>query len=126
MSKKAVATAGAPAAIGPYSQGIVAGGMVYISGQLPIDMATGDMVTDVKAGVKACLDNALAIAEAAGANKNSFVKMTMFLTDMNDFAAANEAYAAFFDGTTPPARSAFQVCKLPKGAVVEIEAIAAI
>ena len=127
MSKDAVSTSKAPAAVGPYSQGIKAGGLLFISGQLPIDMATGQQISDdISRAATACLNNVLAIVEAGGATKASIVKCTMFLQDMKDFAKANEAYAAFFEGVTPPSRSAFEVAKLPKDAIVEIEAIATI
>ncbi|MCL2704531.1 MAG: Rid family detoxifying hydrolase [Defluviitaleaceae bacterium] len=127
MVREAVTTAKAPAAVGPYSQGIKANGFLYVSGQLPIIMATGEQVADdIKRAVAACLANVVAIAEAGGSGRDGLVKVTMFLADMNDFALANEAYAAFFEGVVPPARSTFQVAKLPKNAIVEIEAIAAL
>ena len=127
MTREAVATTKAPAAVGPYSQGIKANGFLYISGQLPIDMSTGEQISgDIGRAVTACLNNVEAIAEAGGASKAALVKCTMFLKDMNDFAKANEAYAAFFEGVTPPSRSAFEVARLPKDAIVEIEAIAAV
>jgi 2-iminobutanoate/2-iminopropanoate deaminase len=124
--KEAVTTTNAPAAIGPYSQGIKANGFLYISGQLPVDMQSGELLTDIKKAVTACLTNVEAIAVAGGADRGSMVKMTMFLADINDFAQANEAYTAFFEGTVPPARSAFAVAKLPRNAIVEIEAVAAL
>jgi len=127
MAKEAVSTGNAPAAVGPYSQGIKANGFLFISGQLPIEMTTGEQVTDdIKRAVTACLDNVLAVAEAGGASKADIVKVTVFLTNMDDFAKANEAYSEFFKGVVPPARSAFQAARLPKDAVVEIEAIAAV
>jgi len=126
MSKQPITTTSAPAAVGPYSQGIAANGFLYISGQLPVDMKTGEMVTEIKSAVTACLENVEAIAKAGGVSKGDMVKMTMFLADMNNFAQANEAYSAFFEGTVPPARSAFQVARLPKDAIVEIEAVAAL
>jgi len=125
MKKEAIVTDKAPAAVGPYSQGIKGNGFLYISGQLPIDMSTGEQITDdIGRAATACLTNVLAIAEAGGASKESLVKCTMFLKDMNDFVKANEAYAAFFEGVVPPARSTIQVARLPKDAIVEIEAIA--
>ena len=126
MAKEQVTTTNAPAAVGPYSQAIKAGGLLFISGQLPI-LQSGEQITDdIKRAVTTCLENVCAIAEAAGASRASMVKLTMFLQDLNDFAAANEAYAAFFEGVIPPARSAFQVARLPRNAIVEIEAIAAL
>lgn len=128
MTREVVTTPNAPAAQGPiYSQGIKANGFLYISGQLPIIVATGEQINDdIKRAVTACLTNIETIAKAGGAKKESLVKLTMFLADLNDFAAANEAYAAFFEGMAPPARSAFQVARLPRDAIVEIEAIAAL
>jgi len=126
MAKAQVTTTNAPAAVGPYSQGIKAGGLLFISGQLPIEENGNQITDDIKAAVTMCLKNVCAIAAEAGAGKGDMVKMTMFLADLNDFAAANEAYAAFFEGTIPPARSAFQVARLPRNAIVEIEGIAAL
>ncbi len=124
MSKQVLSTNGAPGAIGPYSQGIAAGNLVFTSGQLPINMATGEMESaDIGAATRYSLENVRAILQAAGLEMANVVKTTVFLTDMADFAAANEAYAAFFPGE-PPARSCVQVAALPKGARVEIEAIA--
>lgn len=127
MKKEIVTTDKAPAAVGPYSQGVKVNGFLYISGQLPIDMATGEQIgDDIKRAVTACLNNVLAIAQSAGAGKEDLVKLTIFMLDLKDFAQANEAYAAFFEGIAPPARSTFQVARLPKDAIVEIEAIAAL
>ncbi len=122
---RAVSTKEAPAAIGPYSQGIVAGDLVYISGQLPVDPATGQFVDgDIRSMAHQCLKNVAAIAAAAGTGLDKAVKLTVFLTDMADFAAVNEVYAQYFPHT-PPARSAIQVAALPKNASIEIEAILA-
>lgn len=119
-----VATDKAPAAIGPYSQGIACGGFVFASGQLPIDPATGEMPSDVSAQARQSLTNLKAILEAAGAGMDSVVKVTIFLQDIADFAKVNEVYSTFF--TQPyPARSCFAVAAIPKGARIEIEAIAA-
>lgn len=124
MNKKAIATAKAPGAIGPYSQGIDAGLFVFTSGQLPIDMSTGELeFNDVKKAAKHSLDNVKAILEEAGCSMADIVKTTVFLTDMNDFAAVNEVYADYFNDA-PPARSCVTVAALPKGARIEIEAIA--
>jgi len=115
----------APAAIGPYSQAVYANGMLFVSGQLPIDPATGEFVPGgIKEQTHQCLMNAKAIVEAAQLQMGQVVKTTVLLTDIADFADMNEVYASFF--TAPfPARAAYQVVKLPKGAMVEIELIAA-
>ena len=123
MSKIVIDTKNAPGAIGPYSQGMIVGNVVYTSGQLPIDMATGELVQDVKLATKASLDNVKAILEEAGTSMDKIFKTTVFVKDLNDFNAVNEVYATYFK-SNPPARSCVQVAKLPKDAVVEIEAIA--
>lgn len=125
--KKQISTTNAPAAAGPYSQAVSAGGFVFVSGQLPINNAAKDMVTDdIKEAVKHCMLNVKAILEEAGSGLEKIVKTTVFLSDINNFAAANEAYAEFFNipGVPAPARSCFQTANLPRGAIVEIEAIA--
>lgn len=123
--KQQINTSNAPAAIGPYSQAIEANGMVFISGQLPIDPKTGDFAAqDVKTLTKQSLENAKAILEAAGLSLDNVVKTTVFLASMDDFADMNEVYAQYFNAPFP-ARSAFAVKTLPKGAKVEIELIAA-
>lgn len=116
----------APAAIGPYSQAIDSGtGLVFVSGQLPIDPATGAFPEGgIKEQTRQSLTNAKAILEAAGLGLGNVVKTTVFLADMGDFAAMNEVYAQFFSAPFP-ARSAVAVKTLPKGALVEIECIAA-
>ena len=114
----------APAAIGPYSQAIQIGDLLFVSGQVPIDPSTGAIVEgDIKAQAQQSLNNLKAILNAAGTNMGAVVKTTVFLADMNDFAAMNEVYAQFFQEPFP-ARSAVQVGRLPKDAKVEIEAIA--
>ena len=122
----AIQTSQAPAAIGPYSQAIDSGsGLVFVSGQLPIDPATGAFPEgDVQEQTRQSLTNAKAILEAAGLGLKNVVKTTVFLADMGDFAAMNEIYAQFFSAPYP-ARSAVAVKTLPKGALVEIECIAA-
>ena len=125
MSKIVIDTKNAPGAIGPYSQGMIVGNLVYTSGQLPIDMATGELVQDVKLATKASLDNVKAILEEAGTSMDKIFKTTVFVKDLNDFNAVNEVYATYFK-SNPPARSCVQVAKLPKDAVVEIEAKAVI
>ena len=123
---KAVRTTNAPAAIGPYSQGVQAGKTIYVSGQLPIDPATGEFAgEDIQAQTRQCLTNIKNILVAAGADMSAVVKTTVLLDNIADFAAMNEAYAEFF--TEPyPARAAFEVAAVPKGAKLEIEAIAVI
>ena len=120
-----VKTEKAPQAIGPYSQAVSANGFLFISGQLPIDPATGQFPAGgIKAQAKQALTNARAIVEAAGLSMSQVVKTTVFLADMNDFVAMNEVYASFFNAPFP-ARAAFQVARLPKDAQIEIELIAA-
>lgn len=118
-----VSTPSAPEAIGPYSQGVIAGNLLFVSGQLPIDPATGSFAEGgIQGRTEQCLQNVKAIAESVGSSLERAVKMTIFLTDMNDFSMVNETYAKFFP-TNPPARSAIQVAGLPKNADVEIEAV---
>src|SRR5512133_2306055 len=120
---KAVATSAAPAAIGPYSQAIKAGGFLFVSGQIPLDPHTGGLVEgDVRAQTRRVLENLGGIIAAAGASFDRVVKTTVYLVDMNDFAAMNEVYATFF-GTPAPARATVQVGRLPKDVRVEIDAI---
>lgn len=119
-----VHTDGAPAAIGPYSQAMVHGGLVYTAGQIPLDPSTMQIVQgDVAAQTERVLQNLGAVLEAAGASFGTVVKTTVFLADMDDFAAMNEVYARHFGGHAP-ARSTVQVARLPRDARVEIEAIA--
>ena len=124
-TKKVIATTEAPSAIGPYSQGIeVSGKAIFISGQIPLDPATGSIVSgNIEAQARQSLNNLKAILAAAGAEMTNVVKTTVFITDMNDFAAMNAVYSEFFTENCP-ARSAVQVSRLPKDAKVEIEAIA--
>ena len=122
--KKVIATSAAPAAIGPYSQGIDGGSVVITSGQIPLDPATGAFAAgDIAGQTRQCLKNVGAVLAEAGLGMENIIKTTVFLKDMNDFAAMNEVYATFFPGE-PPARSAVEVARLPKDALVEIEAIA--
>jgi 2-iminobutanoate/2-iminopropanoate deaminase len=123
MNQQRIATDGAPAAIGPYSQGIVSGDYVFCSGQLGLDPLTGELAEGVAAQADRALRNLGAVLAAAGCSHADIVKTTVFLADIRDFAALNEAYAGFF-GEPPPARSTFAVGALPKGGLVEIEAIA--
>ena len=121
---KAISTPNAPAAIGPYSQGIAAGNTAYISGQLPIDPATGEFAgADIASQTRQSLTNMKAILEAAGMSMQNVVKTTVLLADIGEFAAMNAVYAEFFSEPFP-ARAAYQVAALPKAARVEIEAIA--
>ena len=122
--KQIIATSAAHAAIGPYSQGIDGGAVVITSGQLPIDPATGAFAGDTIAQqTRQSLLNVQAVLAQAGLGLENVIKTTVFLKDMNDFAAMNEVYATFFT-ESPPARSAVEVSRLPKDALVEIEAIA--
>ncbi len=122
--KKVLATTNAPAAIGPYSQAIHAGNMVFVSGQLPIDPATGAFAgDDIVAQTRQSLTNIKSILESDGLTMADVVKTTVLLQNIGDFAAMNEVYATFFEGDCP-ARAAFEVAALPKGALVEIEAVA--
>jgi 2-iminobutanoate/2-iminopropanoate deaminase len=124
MTRAKVSTDSAPAAIGPYSQAIILDGMIYCSGQVGLDPASGQLVEgDVQAQAQRALQNLSAVLEAAGSSLANVVKTTVFLTNMGNFAAMNEVYATFF-GDEPPARSTVAVAELPKGAQVEIEAIA--
>ena len=124
MSNKAISTAAAPAAIGPYSQGVAAGNMAFVSGQLPIDPATGEFAgPDIVSQTRQSLTNVKAILEANGMSMSDVVKTTVLLSDISEFAQMNGVYAEFFSEPYP-ARAAFQAAALPKGAKVEIEAIA--
>lgn len=121
--KKIISTENAPGAIGPYSQAVRIGDMIYTSGQIPLDPKTSEMVEDIKAATKQSLENLKAILETEGADMSNIIKTTVFLRDMNDFTDMNEVYAEYFK-ENPPARSTVQVAGLPKGCIVEIEAIA--
>jgi len=122
--KRPISTNKAPAAIGPYSQGIQAGGLVITSGQLPIDPATGVFPDGIEAQTRQSLENCKSVLAAAGLGMENVIKTTVFFSDMNNFAAMNSVYATFFEGACP-ARSAVEVARLPKDALVEIECIAA-
>ncbi len=125
MSKKVVATTKAPGAIGPYSQGIIINNLVYTSGQLPIDMATGNVPDTIEEQTKASLSNVKAIVEEAGSSMEKVIKTTVFISDMNNFVKMNGVYETFFSGIYP-ARSCVEVARLPKDVMVEIEVIAEI
>lgn len=121
--KKVIASPAAPAAIGPYSQAILANDTLYVSGQLPVVAADGSMPEDIAAQTRQSLTNIGYILEEAGMSFNDVVKTTVLLADINDFAAMNAVYAEFFTGDKP-ARACYQVAALPKAAKVEIEAAA--
>ncbi|WP_322494264.1 RidA family protein [Chloroflexus sp.] len=124
MDRIRIATEAAPAAIGPYSQAIRAGNLIFVSGQLPINPATNEMITDdIGAMTRQIFANIAAILQEAGSSLNRIVKTTVFLADLNDFAAMNAAYAEHFSDA-PPARSTVQVARLPRDARIEIEVIA--
>ena len=123
--KKVISTPNAPAAIGPYSQAVAANGFLFVSGQIPIDPATGAFVPGgIQEQTRRSLENGKAILAQAGMTLDQVIKTTVFLSDIQDFAAMNEIYAQYFAADCP-ARSAVQVANLPKGAMVEIEMIAA-
>ena len=122
--RKIVATDKAPAAIGPYAQANIIGNLVITSGQIPIDPATGNLVEgDIEVQTRQVFANLKAVLEAAGSSLDKIVKTTCFMDNMDDFAKMNEVYASFFSGDYP-SRSAVEVAKLPKGALIEIEVIA--
>ena len=125
--RTAVSTESAPAAIGPYSQGMKVGDLLFCSGQIPLDPSSGELVKeDIEGQARRCLQNLEAVCEAAGASLSNAVRCTVYLGDMRDFARVNEVYAEFFDGADPPARVAVAAAGLPKGADVEIDAIVAL
>jgi 2-iminobutanoate/2-iminopropanoate deaminase len=122
-----VATDHAPAAIGPYSQAIRTGSLLFCSGQIPLDPSTGEIVKeDVTGQARRCLENLSAVCQAAGTELIEAVRCTVYLVDIADFARVNEVYGDFFGGDDPPARVAVGVASLPKGADVEIDAIVAL
>lgn len=124
MKKQIISTKNAPSAIGPYSQAVRMGNLLFTSGQIPINPATGEIVSnDVKAATKQSLENVKAILEEAGTTLDKVIKTVVFIKDMNDFASVNEVYGTYFT-SNPPARSCVEVARLPKDALVEIEVIA--
>lgn len=126
MAKTIIATADAPAAIGPYSQAVQTGNLLFTSGQIPYVPSTGELVSkDIREQTKQCLENVKAILTAAGTELTNCIKCTIFIKDMNDFAAINEVYGSYFQNN-PPARSCVEVARLPKDVDIEIEAIALI
>ncbi len=126
MALRFLSTEKAPAAVGPYSQGVKAENIIFSSGQLPIDPATGELSKgDIKKETRLCLENVKAVLEAGHASVENIVKVTVFVKDMGNFSSINEAYAEFF-GDHKPGRSLVEVARLPKDADIEIEAIAII
>lgn len=124
MSKRLIKTNAAPGAIGPYSQAVVSGDLLLTSGQIPIDPATGELVSStIEAETRRVLDNLGAVLTAAGCDFGDVLRTTIYLQDMSDFAAVNTTYAEYFPND-PPARSTVQVAALPKGARIEIDAVA--
>ena len=123
MNRQPINTPNAPVAIGPYSQGVKVGNLIFTSGQLPLNPQSGELVSDIEGATQQSLNNIQAILESAGTTMDKIVKTVVFLRDMNDFAAMNAVYATYFP-SNPPARSAVQVARLPKDAILEIEAIA--
>jgi 2-iminobutanoate/2-iminopropanoate deaminase len=124
VSRRVIRTTAAPAAVGPYSQAIVEGSLVFCSGQIPLDPATGKIVPgDIEAQTRRVLDNVVAVLEAAGSSLAAVCKVSGFVTDLADFSRINQVYAGYF-GQDPPARSTVQVAALPLGAQIEIEVIA--
>jgi 2-iminobutanoate/2-iminopropanoate deaminase len=125
-SREIVQAAGAPAAIGPYSHAVSAAGLLFCSGQIPLDPATGELVGETPAEqARRCLENLQAVCEAAGASLQRAVRLTVYMTDLAAFAEVNDLYASFF-AEEPPARVAVGVAQLPKSAQVEIDAIVAL
>lgn len=127
MTKRAIATEGAPRAVGPYSQAVVGGGFVFCAGQIPLDPATGKLIEseDVRDHVHRAMNNLAAVLAAAGSGIEKLVKVTIFLSDLRDYPAVNEAYAKHV-GDVPPARTTVQAAMLPLAARVEIDAIAVV
>ncbi len=123
MAKK-ILKSGRLRAAGPYSAAVEAGGFIFLSGQLPVDPATGHVIHDIRQATHQVLINLQTLLEENGLSLNNVIKTTLFLTDMDDFAAVNEIYAGYFPAD-PPARSTVEVSELPKGVLIEIDAIAA-
>lgn len=123
MTKRTISTRRAPAAVGPYSQGVVAGGWLHVSGQIPLDPATGVLVEGgIIAQARRCLDNLRGVIEEAGSSMDSVVKVTIYLADLGDFGAVNTVYAGYF-GAEPPARACVEVSRIPRDVGVEMDAV---
>jgi 2-iminobutanoate/2-iminopropanoate deaminase len=126
-ARQIVDAPGAPAAVGPYSHAVRAGQLLFCSGQIPLDPRTGELSGSTAAEqARRCLENLQAVCQAAGTALGEAVRLTVYMTDLSQFAAVNEVYASFFDGGEPPARVTVGVAALPKGALVEIDAIVAV
>ena len=121
--KQVISTSNAPEAIGPYSQAIEVNGMVYTSGQIPVNPATGEIADSIEGQARQVMENVKNLLEAAGTNMGNVVKTTVFIKDMNDFGKINEIYAEYFEGACP-ARSCVEVARLPKDVLMEMEAVA--
>jgi len=124
MEKKIISTDKAPAAIGPYSQAVKAGDIIYTSGMIPVVPQTGEIVEGVEAQARQVLTNVRSLLEASGSGMDKVIKTTVFIKDMNDFAKINAIYAEFFEEGSYPARSCVEVARLPKDVLMEMEAIA--
>jgi 2-iminobutanoate/2-iminopropanoate deaminase len=125
--REVVTALNAPAAIGPYSHAVRSGGLLFCSGQIPLDPESGELVGDTPAEqARRCLENLQAVAAAAGASLADGVRLTVYMTDLGAFADVNEVYGSFFEGSDPPARVAIGVAALPRGAQVEIDAVLAL
>ncbi|MBR4719484.1 MAG: RidA family protein [Lachnospiraceae bacterium] len=125
MDKKIISTDKAPSAIGPYSQAVETGGMIFTSGMIPVIPETGEIVTGIEAQAKQALNNVKSLLEAAGSGMDKVIKTTVFIKDMNDFARVNAVYESFFDKEAGyPARSCVEVARLPKDVLIEMEAVA--
>ena len=124
MEKKIISTDKAPAAIGPYSQAVKAGDIIYTSGMIPVIPQTGEIVDGVEAQARQVLTNVRSLLEASGSSMDKVIKTTVFIKDMNDFAKINAIYAEFFEEGSYPARSCVEVARLPKDVLMELEAIA--
>ncbi len=123
MEKRVIATDKAPAAIGPYSQAIEVNGLIYTSGMIPVIPETGEIVEGIEAQARQALTNVKNLLESAGSSMDKVIKTTVFIKDMNDFAAVNAVYATFFSGAFP-SRSCVEVARLPKDVLIEVEAVA--
>jgi 2-iminobutanoate/2-iminopropanoate deaminase len=125
--RESVSAPAAPAAVGPYSHAVEAGGLLFCSGQIPLDPQTGELTgEDAPAQAERCLQNLRAVCVAAGTTLDRAVKLTVYVTDLSQFAAVNEVYGSFFTAADPPARVTVEVAGLPKGALVEIDAVVAL